>query len=65
MATCPQCGKDLHKVCNPSDSLMNDNQFDAMRAGDWYCDNCPSNGRGNSPYAYFWDREVTTRQSER
>jgi hypothetical protein len=40
--------------------MLNDDQFDAIRAGDWYCNTCPSNGRGNTPYRYFWNRELLT-----
>jgi hypothetical protein len=29
-----------------------------VRAGDWYCDTCPSNERGNTGYRYFWTREL-------
>ena len=32
-------------------------QFDSVRAGDWFC-KCHSNERGNKPWAYFWDSEV-------
>jgi hypothetical protein len=38
--------------------MLNDDQFDAVRAGDWYCDTCPSNERGNTGYRYFWTREL-------
>ena len=36
--------------------MLNEYQFDAVKAGDWFCE-CHSNGRGNAPYAYFWDKE--------
>jgi hypothetical protein len=55
---CPTCARALHKVMRPSGSMLNDDQFDAVRAGDWYCDTCPSNERGNTGYRYFWTREL-------
>lgn len=53
----PKCRRKLYRVRKPSSSPLNDEQFDAIRAGDWYCE-CHSNGRGNTQFAYFWDREV-------
>jgi hypothetical protein len=58
MTRCPQCGSALHEVRYPSDSYLNRYQWESQIAGNWYCDKCPSNGRGHQPYAYFWDREV-------
>lgn len=55
---CPDCSKPLHKVTRPGGSMLNDDQFDAVRAGDWYCDTCPGNERGNTRYRYFWNREM-------
>lgn len=56
--TCPTCGKTLLRVTQPSSSPLNSYQFEAMKAGDWYCVHCPSNDRGNTPYCYWWEREV-------
>lgn len=56
---CPRCGCTLGKVTYPRDSMLNEEQFDAVRAGDWYCTVCPSNGRGNTSYRYFFDNELT------
>lgn len=61
---CPNCGYALEKVTYPSGSMLNRDQFDATRAGDWYC-GCHNNNRGNRPYAYFWDREVAASQPSR
>lgn len=55
---CPDCGKPLERVTRSRDSYLNDDQFDAVRAGDWFCEMCPSNERGNARYRYFWDREL-------
>lgn len=57
---CPDCRKPLAKVTRSRSSMLNDDQFDAIRAGDWYCATCPTNNRGNTPYRYFWDRELLT-----
>lgn len=55
---CPQCKGELFKVFQSSPQMLNQDQFDAVKAGDWYCDNCPDNGRGKSGRCYFWDNEV-------
>ncbi len=59
---CPDCGRVLQRVRRPSGSMLNDDQFDAVRAGDWFCASCPSNGRSNTSNRYFWDRELAARQ---
>lgn len=53
---CPKCGKPLQKVRQGSESMLNQYQFEASKAGDWFCE-CHNNERGNQPYAYFWDNE--------
>ena len=55
---CPNCGGELFAVTRPSDSYLSPDQFDAVRAGDFYCMKCPSNDRGNTGYWYFWEREL-------
>jgi hypothetical protein len=35
---CPQCGESLNAVTN--NGPLNDDQFDAIKAGDWYCERC-------------------------
>lgn len=54
---CPHCNQPLNRVLRDSSSFLNEDQFDAIRAGDWFC-TCHNNGRGNSPYAYFWNKEL-------
>ncbi len=54
---CPECGKQLQKVRYSSDSMLNRDQFDSIRAGDYYCME-HTNGRGNQPYAYYWESEL-------
>ena len=55
---CPSCGKKLERVRQSANSVLNADQFDAVRAGDWFCQTCPSNGRGWSNVKYWWDREL-------
>lgn len=56
---CPQCGGSVEKVRYPSDSMLNEYQWDSVRAGDWYCQKCPPNNRSNTKLCYWWDDEVT------
>lgn len=39
MKTCPQCGAPLVRV--PNSTWMSGDQWDAVKAGDWYCGTCP------------------------
>lgn len=55
---CPQCGRQIHLVKRSPDSPLNQDQFDAVKAGDYYCDHCPSNDRGHKPYCYWWESEL-------
>ena len=58
-ALCPKCDTPLLKVKQKSGSPLNADQFDSIKAGDWYCTECPGNGRGvQEDVAYFWEREV-------
>lgn len=54
---CPSCGAPLYRVRQSSGSYLNADQFDAVRAGDWYCDKC-SGTRGASGYRYYWNSEI-------
>lgn len=55
--TCPTCGTPLQEV-RYEGGYFNRDQWDSMRAGDWFCDRCPSNGRGNTSFRYWWQREL-------
>ena len=55
---CPQCKSPLHKVTQNRDSPLNRAQFDSCKAGDYYCEFCPDNGRGHSGLCYWWEREL-------
>lgn len=37
---CPRCNKEMEKVLQPFTSLLNAEQFDAIKCGDYYCDDC-------------------------
>ncbi len=54
---CPQCGKELKQVFLNS-LFLNEDQLQAMRAGDFYCEHCPSNDRGRKPLCYWWAHEI-------
>lgn len=59
---CPNCSRVLRPVARPSCSPLNEDQYAAIRAGDWYCVSCPAfmgtAHQGKSGYAYFWNRDV-------
>jgi hypothetical protein len=52
---CPECGDDLRPVEN--NSLLNDYQFDAVKAGDWFCKSCKSD-KATSGFEYYWSNEL-------
>lgn len=57
---CPRCGRSLEKVSyRPGAGSLNRDQWESSRAGDWWCEACPDNGRGNAG-AYYWDRELVS-----
>lgn len=62
---CPQCGDALEKVTQSPHGMLNSEQFDAVKAGDFLCRSCPDNGRAaNKKHAYFWESELTTPPAE-
>jgi hypothetical protein len=60
---CPQCNGPLKHV--PSSSWMSDEQYDAVKAGDYFCTACPSNDRGNEPLCYWNRSEVEAAEANR
>ncbi len=52
---CPGCGGKLGHV--PPSKWMNDEQWDASKAGDYFCDECPESvgtaSTSDTGYAYF------------
>lgn len=57
ITTCPQCGGRLEAVTYPSDSMLNRDQFDSVRAGDWYCTSCKG-VEARSGYKYWWNSDL-------
>lgn len=57
---CPDCDSKLHKVIN--DSAFNDEQFDSMKAGDYFCQQCedPSTKTG---FQYFKESQLDSLQN--
>lgn len=55
---CPQCGGPIVAVRQSPNSPLNSDQFDASKAGDYYCETCPSNDRGQKPLCYWREREL-------
>lgn len=55
---CPICAKPLEAVRYNPDSMLNEDQFASVRAGDWVCSTCPDNGRGWSGLCYWWSHEL-------
>lgn len=56
---CPQCGGPLERVRDTSGTLNRD-QFDSVKAGDFFCGACPSNGRGKAELCYWWESELVS-----
>lgn len=55
---CPGCKNPLKVVRQDGERMFNDDQFDAIKAGDFYCDKCPTNERCHSGFRYFWKRDL-------
>ncbi len=56
---CPLCRGpliDLQK--KPAEVLGTQETWDNEKAGDYACDSCPPNFRGNNPRCYFWEKEL-------
>lgn len=52
---CPDCREALEPVVN--NGPLNDDQFDAVKAGDWYCKRC-SDARIRSGRKHWFDRDL-------
>lgn len=55
---CPQCSGPLKRVRQSPGSALNKDQFNAVKAGDWYCEACPDNDRGRAGLCYWREREL-------
>ena len=54
---CPECVEPLKPVRQSSSSMLNSEQFDAGRAGDYYCDKCKGT-RADTGFRYFWEHRL-------
>lgn len=52
---CPKCSQPLQRVRQSADSMLNAEQFAAIRSGDWFCD---CGGPDTDGYRYFWQSEL-------
>lgn len=57
---CPGCGGTLRSVTQDAGSPLNADQFDAVRAGDWWCEKCPPSPtqEGRTNVRYWWNRDL-------
>lgn len=62
--SCPGCDGPLVEVPRHS-KWLNDDQYDAQKAGDWYCETCPDNSRGLQRLCYWSDSEVEAHERVR
>lgn len=54
---CPQCDGPLEQVRYPSGSMLNRDQFDSVRAGDFFCKACKGTN-AKSGYEYWWKSDL-------
>jgi hypothetical protein len=54
---CPQCGGSL-KWVGRGPGWMNADQWDAVKAGDYYCTTCPPDPAVNVHYKYFDEADL-------
>lgn len=54
---CPHCESELILVEQSPKSLLNEYQWEAIKAGDYYCPTCKPVEEGMK-YRYFWKREL-------
>ena len=55
---CLQCGQELRRVMQSADSPLNQDQFDSVKAGDWYCDHCIGGEAKETRHKYWWNSEL-------
>jgi hypothetical protein len=53
---CPQCDGRLLRVIYLSGSMLNREQFDESKAGDYYCTKCKGD-EARTGFKYFWERD--------
>jgi ribosomal protein L37AE/L43A len=54
---CPDCNTKLKTVRRFSGSYLSQDQFDAVKAGDYYCPNCNDEAT-KSKFKFFWKRDL-------
>ena len=54
---CPNCNQSLKKVIPSFDSKLNPEQWDSIKAGDYFCNHCKGN-EGKSGFKYYWKNEL-------
>jgi len=56
---CPTCSSALTPVTYPSNAYLNPDQWSSVRAGDYYCEQCPRQPYGGQwHYRYYWNRDL-------
>jgi len=58
---CPKCGYPLIKVVKSDWSMLNEEQFRTMKAGDYVCEAGCKGDRGKSGLRYYWERELSNK----
>lgn len=53
---CPTCCSPIERV--PQSIWMNAEQWESVKAGDYFCKECPDNGRGASGLCYWFESEI-------
>lgn len=57
MAKCPICDNDLCIVKQTQNSVLNSEQFDSIKCGDYYCSKCRDDDT-KTGYKYFWEGQL-------
>lgn len=61
---CPFCQGPLRPVLQPAGSMLNQDQFAAIRAGDYYCVQCKGE-QSATGFRYFWRHELAALEEEK
>jgi len=54
---CPDCGRGLLNVEYPHGSMLNEEQFESAKEGDFFCAWCKDSNT-KTGYKYFWERDL-------
>lgn len=60
---CPNCQKELFEVRQSPHSMLNAEQFDSQKAGDFYCASCKSD-KCQTGYLYFWTKDLRNKADD-